>query len=185
MSGTYEADCWLSPSAQPQHSPIHGTGLFAIKQIRQDEVVMRLGGRVITDEILARLTPPYSSLTVAEGIHLLLDPAHPVRYGNHSCDPTLWHGDAATVIARRDVDPGEELTIDYATHTGVEAWSMACRCDTPLCRGVVTGNDWRLSRLQDTYGTHWSSPLLERIKAAAVDHSSPITGTSTRSDQPE
>ncbi|MGW0195456.1 SET domain-containing protein-lysine N-methyltransferase [Nonomuraea sp. NPDC003201] len=97
-----------------------------------------------------------------------------MRYGNHSCDPTLWHRDATTVIARRDIDPGEELTIDYATHTGVEAWSMACRCDTPSCRRVVTGHDWRLSRLQAAYGTHWSPPLLERIEA-----------TSGVSDQPE
>ncbi|MEU6789084.1 SET domain-containing protein-lysine N-methyltransferase [Nonomuraea angiospora] len=165
---TYEAESWLTPSARPQPSSIHGTGLFAIKRIRQDEVVMRLGGRVIGDETLARLTPPYSSLTVAEGVHLLLDPAHPVRYGNHSCDPVLWHRDATTVIARRDLDPGEELTIDYATHTGVEAWSMSCRCDTPLCRRVVTGDDWRLPRLRAAYGTHWSPPLLGRIEAAVL-----------------
>ncbi|MEV4109426.1 SET domain-containing protein [Nonomuraea sp. NPDC049695] len=166
MTSTYRPECWLTPSAEPRLSPIEGTGLFAIERIRQDEVVMRFGGRVISDEALARLTPPYSSLTVEEGVHLLLDPAHPVRYGNHSCDPNLWHRDATTVIARRDIGPGEELTIDYATLTGVEAWSMACRCDTPVCRRVVTGNDWRLSRLQATYGTHWSPPLLERIKAA-------------------
>ncbi|WP_049571749.1 SET domain-containing protein [Nonomuraea sp. SBT364] len=161
----YEADCWLTPSAQPRLSPIDGIGLFAIERIRRDEVVMRLGGRVIDDEGLARLTPPYSSLTVAEGTHLLLDPAHPVRYGNHSCDPTLWHRDATTVIARRDLDQGEELTLDYATHTGVASWSMTCRCATSLCRRVVTGDDWRLARLQATYGTHWSPPLLGRIRA--------------------
>ncbi|MER6000111.1 hypothetical protein ABT120_16190 [Nonomuraea angiospora] len=114
MRWTYEAECWLTSSARPRLSSIHGTGLFAIKRIRQDEVVMRLGGRVIGDETLARLTPPYSSLT------------------------------------------------------GVEAWSMACRCDTPLCRRVVTGHDWRLSRLQAAYGTHWSPPLLERIEATSV-----------------
>jgi uncharacterized protein len=134
---------------------------------------MRLGGRVIGDETLARLTPPYSSVTVGKGVHLLLDPDHPVRYGNHSCDPNLWHRDATTVIARRDISPGEEVTIDYATHTGVETWSMNCRCDTPLCRGVVTGDDWRLSRLQAAYGTHWSPPLLERIKAAGFGSSPP------------
>ncbi|MER6950232.1 SET domain-containing protein-lysine N-methyltransferase [Nonomuraea sp. NPDC000554] len=166
MSTAYASECWLTPSARTRPSTIHATGLFAIEQIHQDEVVMRLGGQTINDETLACLTPPYSSLTVEEGLHLLLDPAHPVRYGNHSCDPNLWHRDATTLIARRDIDPGEELTIDYATHSGVEAWSMDCRCGSTLCRHTVTGNDWQLSQLQAAYGTHWSPPLLDRIKTA-------------------
>jgi hypothetical protein len=167
MSETYATDCWLTPSARPRFSRIHGTGLFAVEQIHQDEVVMRLGGRLITDETLACLPQPYSSLTVEEGLHLLLDPTHPVRYGNHSCDPNLWHRDATTVVARHDISPGQELTIDYATHTGVETWSMACRCGSPLCRRTVTGEDWRLSRLQTAYGDRWSPPLLQRITATS------------------
>ncbi|WP_157254280.1 SET domain-containing protein-lysine N-methyltransferase [Nonomuraea typhae] len=102
----------------------------------------------------------------ALGVRLLLDPAHPVRYGNHSCAPTLWHRGATTLIARRDITPGEELTIDYATHTGVVTWSMNCRCGSSLCRSIVTGDDWRLPQLQAAYGTHWSPPLLDRIKSA-------------------
>jgi SET domain-containing protein len=166
MSMAYATECWLTPGAQTKASPIHGSGLFAIEEIRQDEVVMRLGGQLINDETLASLTPPYSSLTVEEGLHLLLDPAHPVRYGNHSCEPTLWHRDATTVIARRDINPGDELTIDYATHTGVETWSLTCHCGKPLCRRTVTGNDWQLPQLQAAYGTHWTPPLLDRIKIA-------------------
>src|SRR5690606_36202591 len=37
----------LTPSARPRHSPIHGTGLFAL--LRRD--VMRFGGRLIDDEL--------------------------------------------------------------------------------------------------------------------------------------
>ncbi|MET8870333.1 SET domain-containing protein-lysine N-methyltransferase [Nonomuraea sp. NPDC004580] len=162
---TYDAESRLSPAAEPRRSPIEGTGLFAVERIRRGEVVMRLGGRVIDDDTLAALTPPYSSITVEDGVHLLLDPAHPVRYGNHSCDPTLWHQDATTLTARRDIEPGEELTVDYATHTGAEGWSMACRCGAPSCRGVVTGADWRSERLRQIYGTHWSPALLARMRA--------------------
>ncbi|PZG23108.1 SET domain-containing protein [Nonomuraea aridisoli] len=165
MSGTYASACRLTPSAVIGPSTIHGTGLFAVAPIRPDEVVMRFGGQAIDDATLARLAPPYSSMTVAEGVHLLLDVDHPVSRGNHSCDPNLWHRDATTVVARRAVEPGEELTIDYATHTGVESWSMECRCGTALCRGVVSGRDWRLPRLRAAYGEHWSPPLLARIAA--------------------
>lgn len=168
----YPTECWLTPAAHVAPSPIHGMGLFATAPIRASDTVMRLGGTVIDDATLAALaegTEPYDSLTVDPGVHLRIDSTHPVRYGNHSCDPTLWHAnaDATTVVARRDIHPGEELTIDYATHTGVETWSMACRCTSPHCRGTVTRDDWRLPQLQRAYGNHWSPALLDRINTAA------------------
>jgi uncharacterized protein len=159
----HPAYCWLTPKAQVRPSAIEGQGLYATAQITAGEVVMRLGGQLIDDATLARLSPPYSSLTVGNGLHLLIDPAHPVRYGNHSCDPNLWHTDATTIVARRHIKHGEELTIDYTTHTGTETWTMNCHCGSAICRGTVTGRDWRLPQLQRAYGHHWSPPLLDRI----------------------
>ncbi|RWH82177.1 MAG: SET domain-containing protein [Mesorhizobium sp.] len=111
------SECWLSPAAAVRGSEIEGLGLFATRDIPAGEPVMRLGGQIIDDATLNALTPPYSSLCIGDGAHILIDPAHPVRYGNHSCDPNLWHQDATTVVARRAITKGEELTIDYATHT--------------------------------------------------------------------
>lgn len=139
--------------------------MFAVRALDAGTVVERLGGRVIGDAELASLRPPYSSFTVAEGVHLLLDPDHPVRYGNHSCSPNLWHVDATSIAVRVDVPAGTELTIDYATHTGVESWSMPCSCGAAACRGVVTGADWRLPALRAAYGAHWTPPLAARIAA--------------------
>ena len=161
----YPTSCWLTPHAVVRRSGIEGQGLFATATIPRDEVVMRLGGQVITDETLVELAPPYSSLTVDHGVHLLLDAGHPVRYGNHCCDPNLWHADATTVIARRDVTGGEELTIDYATHTGLETWAMRCHGGSAICRHTITGADGRLAQLREAYGAHWSPPLLDRIQA--------------------
>lgn len=124
---------------------------------------MRLGGTIIDDAALARLRPPYSSLCVGPDENILIDPAHPARYGNHSCDPNLWHDDAVTIVARRAIQAGEELTIDYATHTMSPMWSMTCQCSSELCRGVVSGNDWRRPILQLRYGRHWTPPLLTAI----------------------
>ncbi|WP_189335384.1 SET domain-containing protein [Actinoplanes ianthinogenes] len=163
MAARYPDRCWLSPHVRVGPSAIEGQGLFALADLAEGETVLRLGGQEIDDAGLAALTPPYSSLTVEDGVHLLIDPGHPVRYGNHSCDPNLWHADAVTVVARRAVTAGEELTIDYATHTGAETWAMPCRCGSPACRGTVTGRDWRLPGLRLAYGTHWSPALLKRI----------------------
>lgn len=161
----YPTHCWLTPKAEVRASAIEGQGLFASALLAADEVVMRLGGRLIDDAELNRLQPPYSSLTVGDGLHLLIDPAHPVRYGNHSCNPNLWHADATTLVARTDVQPDQELTVDYATHTGIESWAMTCCCGSAACRGQVTGHDWRMRRLRKDYGRHWSPPLLKRIDA--------------------
>lgn len=166
----YPDRCWLTPKADVRPSAIEGRGLFATTPIITDEVVMQLGGQLIDDTTLAGLSPPYSSLTVASGLHLLIDPAHPVRFGNHSCDPSLWHRDATTIVARRQIKPGEEMTIDYATHTGIQTWTMTCRCGSTICRGTVTGQDWQLPQLQRAYSHHWSPPLLERIKTADPSH---------------
>jgi len=125
---------------------------------------MRLGGRLIDGAALAALSPPYSSVTLGEDQHLLIDPTHAVRYGNHSCEPNLWHTDAVTLAARGAIAAGEELTVDYATHTGVDAWSLNCRCGAPNCRGVVTGADWRRADLRLAYGEHWTPLLKDRIK---------------------
>jgi hypothetical protein len=158
------SQCWLTPSASARASAIEGLGLFVAEPIAAGDVVIRLGGRVIDGVALAALQPPYSSVVLDEGVHLLIDPAHPVRYGNHGCDPNLWHLDAVTVAARRDIAAGEELTIDYATHTGMEDWSMACLCGRPNCRGRVTGADWRRADLRAAYGDHWTPVLLRRIE---------------------
>ncbi|MEV1007401.1 SET domain-containing protein-lysine N-methyltransferase [Streptomyces sp. NPDC049881] len=155
----------LDPRAVVLPSPIEGFGLFAAVPIPPGQAVQRFGGRLLDDAALAALTPPHSSLAVAEGLHLLLDPETPARFGNHSCDPNLWFRDALTTVTRRAVAAGEELTVDYATLTGVEDWSMDCRCGSPLCRGAVTGRDWRRAGLRAAYGRHWTPPLLARIDA--------------------
>ena len=86
----YPTHCWLTPKAEVRASPIERQGLFASALLAAGDIVMRLGGRLIDDAELGRLQPPYSSLTVGEGLHLLLDPAHPVTRGSATS------GDAAS-----------------------------------------------------------------------------------------
>jgi hypothetical protein len=109
--------------------------------------------------------PPYlDTITVIDDLHLVLPPGRPNGKGNHGCDPNLWWTGAYALAARRDIAAGEELTNDYATSTGVPGFAMVCRCGSPYCRGVVTGDDWRLPDLQHRYGDHWVPALLDRIR---------------------
>ena len=80
----------------------------------------------------------------------------------------MWHVDRYDIALRRPVGPGGELTIDYATQTGLADWTMRCACATALCRGVVTGEDWRRPELQERYAGHWLPTLAARIAAEQV-----------------
>jgi hypothetical protein len=81
-------------------------------------------------------------------------------YTNHSCDPHLAIQGQIVLVAMRDIAPGEELTIDWAT-TDDGDHEMRCRCGSALCRGTVTGKDWMKRELQEKY-RGWFCWFLQR-----------------------
>jgi hypothetical protein len=141
--------------------------LFAVAPIEVGETVIIVGGRVLSDAGLRAVmasVEKYSSIAVGEGRHLLLDSPTDADYGNHSCDANTWMCDEVTTCARRGIDVGEEITIDYATQTGIPNWSMICNCRATLCRREITGNDWQLRDVQERYRDHFAPFLNERIR---------------------
>jgi hypothetical protein len=155
---------WLHPDVEVRASRIDGQGLFARVPLDAGVVVVRLGGRLVgTDELRALIAaadadpdmPYVDTATIAADRHLVLPSDTPVHFGNHSCDPTMWHVDQFAIATRHRVAAGDELTVDYATQSGLAGWSMTCACGTALCRGVVTAEDWRRPELQERYAGHW------------------------------
>jgi uncharacterized protein len=157
----YRRRSWLHPDVVVGSSAIDGSGLFARRPLAEDETVVVLGGTVIDDAELSRLRR-HSSFAVGEGINLRQDEDDPARYGNHSCDPNMWLTDEVTLVARRPVEAGEELTVDYATMT-VVPWQMECSCGSARCRGVATGDDWRRPDLRERYAGRFSPFINARI----------------------
>ncbi|MGH3167637.1 MAG: SET domain-containing protein-lysine N-methyltransferase [Trebonia sp.] len=158
-------------------SLIEGKGLSAITRIPAGAAVSPLGGRLVSGTALRAVFdaaasdpehPYIDTITVDADIHLVLPPRRPNGYGNHSCDPNLWWTGPYTLAARRDISPGEELTNDYATSTGIAGFRMNCACGSSLCRTVITGTDWERPDLQHRYGEHWTPGLLKLILAARV-----------------
>ena len=88
---------------------------------------------------------------------------------NHSCDPNVWMLDQVTLVTRREIEPGGELTADYALWEADEGWvgRWECRCGASRCRGRVTGQDWRSRELQERYRGHFS-PFIERLGGLGV-----------------
>jgi ribosomal protein S18 acetylase RimI-like enzyme len=159
---------WSHPDLEVRTSEIEGDGLFASRPIQAGTVVAVLGGHRVDTKELTRLLDesdkPVDTITIGADEHLVLptDPRPTIAYGNHSCDPNLWWIDAITLEARRDIAQGEELTSDYGTSTGVP-YELTCNCGSPLCRGIVTGEDWKIPELQQRYGDNWIPALRKRM----------------------
>ena len=164
---TYRRTTWYDPRAVVRLSPIHGMGMFARRRICQGEIVASLGGTLMTDDAFRNYianVPRYNAVQVGEHAHLV-DLLTKVRGMNHSCDANLWMRDEVTLVARREIAVGEELTQDYALYTTRAEWSIdPCMCGSPVCRRVVSGNDWRRPEIQERYRDHFSPFINDRIR---------------------
>ncbi|MCA9191337.1 MAG: SET domain-containing protein-lysine N-methyltransferase [Planctomycetales bacterium] len=117
-----------------------GKAVFAKRAIDSGAEVGVVRGRVIHEEGYG------SEYCIDLGNDLGLEPHAPFRYLNHSCEPncelTIWEDEetgklSVTVQALAYIQPGQELTIDYAWP--VDA-AIPCLCGTANCRGWIVAS---------------------------------------------
>ncbi len=170
MHGSAENLSWLSPRAEARSHPEKGGGgVFAVEPIPAGVLVCMWAGRVLTSQELHRVPEAQRPHTVQIEEDLYLAPAgspEPTDYVNHSCDPNCGMSGQCGVITMRDVAAGEELCVDYAMCDGSPYDEFQCACGSPLCRGRVTGDDWRLEELQRRYQGRFTPYLARRIHAS-------------------
>jgi uncharacterized protein len=169
FSRFYHKNAWIDPRLEIRPSPLGGRGSYARQLIKESEIVTIWGAEVFTkEEVNVEKTQGRLVVPIGEGLYLayeIYDNEAPDHFLNHSCDPNIWLVDEVTLVARRAVDLGEELTADYATWELQEVWvsPWSCNCRSHLCRGIITGRDWRLPELQDRYGNHFLPCIYEKI----------------------
>jgi SET domain-containing protein len=81
---------------------------------------------------------------------------------NHSCEPNVGILGQIIFVAMRNIDSGEELTIDYAMF-GANKKPMQCNCRFSNCRGLITASDWKIKKLQVKYRGYFSSYIQLKI----------------------
>ncbi len=120
-----------------------GQGVFAQRRFAAGDVIGEILGEVIDD-------PDYSTRYGMDlGGTLTLEPAPPFRFLNHSCQPNCelfqWTSEDGEdeeedwsrrmwLAAIRDIEPGEEMTIDYAWPADA---AIPCLCNASNCRGWI------------------------------------------------
>jgi SET domain-containing protein len=157
------SETWIDPRIEIRGSPVEGRGMFATAPIKAGEKAVVFGG-VYTEAVGAAQARKENKLVMQWDDDLYSVEEHgddDSYFINHSCDPNIWMQDAYTLVARRDIQKGEEITADYALWEAdanyVSKWE--CRCNSPRCRKRVTGEDWQSKELQERYNGHFS-PLL-------------------------
>ncbi len=163
---------WRSPKIEIRDDTLAGRGVVAIADIAKDEIVAIKAGHVITraelDEVVAAAGD--FALQIDDDFYIapreldeVLDMSVMI---NHSCDPNVGFRGQVIYVAIRDIAAGEELSHDYAMERS-DDYSLDCHCGSPLCRGKVTGNDWKLPELQQRYGEYFSIYLRRKFEEGA------------------
>lgn len=122
-------------------SGIYGKGCFALahfparKKIALYEGELLKGSRKIQSRIRKQMETAVKVITIDDDT--AIDGSvggNATAYMNHSCDPNAFirivPGLKVAVFARRDIQPGEELTIDYRDPYHPEV----CHCGAVNCR---------------------------------------------------
>lgn len=166
----YPPESWMSPKLTTKKSSMHGGGVFAVKPIKKDEVIVRWGGEVYTtQQLLNGETNDQTACQIDDDLHIASSAGTPLVDSdlmNHSCDPNTWMDDEVTISARRDIAPGEEITADYALWVAYPGYETIaeCHCGSAQCRHDIIGDDWKLPELQARYRGHFPPYLERRIK---------------------
>jgi len=171
---------YFHPGIVVRHSPIAGFGLFASTLIKAGELISYedINDYAVLNRAAIESMSPADQDTWWHFSYQVGDDAwfgprtrdviqhKPTFFENHSCDPSTWFVDDVTMTARRDIQPGDEITYDYSTTESVidpEMDAVVCRCGTALCRGRFLSSDWERTELQTRYAGHWMSYLEAKV----------------------
>lgn len=171
MTGNkYNDKSWVSEKLEVRNSGVHGQGVFTKEKILKGEIVIIWGGEVVTAEEFNKGNgQKHTNVGIAEELFLVAPNTEEKTiddFMNHCCNANLWLDDEVTLSAKRDIEAGEELFIDYAMEVGDEDYIMKthCSCKAENCRQTISGKDWKLKKVQDLYKNHFSPFINKRIK---------------------
>ena len=129
----------MSGGLTVKKSNIYGKGCFALTHFPARKKIKLYEGELIkgSRKIQARIRRQDAIKVIQIGDDAAIDGAvggNETAYINHSCDPNAFMrvmpGEKVAIFARREIRPGDELTINYRdpNHPAV------CKCGAANCR---------------------------------------------------
>jgi SET domain-containing protein len=164
---------YLSPKAETRKSKIAGRGTFAKKTIKKGELIAIFGGKIVDSRRYQKL--PKQAREECFPVHddFYIGPTNSQELGkgdfvNHSCNPNAGINGQILLVARRDIQPGEEITFDYGT-TDADSnpvWRMKCYCGAANCRKMITSEDWKDKKFQEKHKGYFAYHVQRKIDEA-------------------
>lgn len=167
---------WVHAALEEREVPGCGFGAFARAHIPAGTTIVIYGGVVLTLADFESLSTEMQNYPYQIEDEIFLGPSSELDIGigerlNHSCEPNAGFRGPIHVVALRDIQPGEQITIDYATcvSSSLEAFRMECVCGAASCRGVVTGEDWMLPQVQARLLAYFQPYLQRKVRELKGD----------------
>ncbi len=130
------------PGLEVRSSPIDGRGCFATVRFRKGRRIAKYEGeRISRREIARRLRGKRRIHICGLNSYWAIDGSHGgngTQFINHSCQPNLSLrivDEEILFFAKRDIEVGEELTLDY--ESSYHSDRKSCHCGAPECRGRI------------------------------------------------
>lgn len=114
-----------------RRSKIHRVGLFAKRDFKCGEVIVRWSGLHHTAKQF-RLSDPRIKPYMARIKNEYFLMPKPVRFMNHSCMPNTRSRGIGVDVARRNITKGEEITSNYLLVELLRG-GFVCNCGSELC----------------------------------------------------
>jgi S-adenosylmethionine/arginine decarboxylase-like enzyme len=156
-----------------ENSDIHGKGIFAQGFIKKGSIIGILTGKFYQKKDLDIIENDLKNFLIPIDDNLFIGPDNiyeisPLFYINHSCEPNAGiEGDIA-IIALRDIEPNEEITIDYAT-LFFNKERMLCQCKSLNCRKSIHGTDILMPELQKKYNNNIANWIKRKLDLKPQD----------------
>jgi len=163
---------WVSPKIEVKPSPINKLGSFAKEPISKGETIAVSGGLIIpaTDvkkyreivNITKEMKNAIRGVQIDDDFFISMSIKEAGRL-NHSCNPNLGYKNSITIIAIKDINPGEEVALEYAfSESNFEPFE--CTCKSENCRKIIKPTDWQIPELQKEGGKYFIPYLKDKIK---------------------
>ncbi|HVZ80438.1 MAG TPA: SET domain-containing protein [bacterium] len=141
---------WVSEAVEVRKSGMEGQGVYAVQNIKENDVIGVFGGIVIPEgeiEVLSKTVPADKlnldhAMYIYPGFIMLHDYENgcdPLCFVNHACDPSSKVVNGIVLVANRDIPKGEEISWDYRQTDNVGNWTyeFKCQCGSANCTGAV------------------------------------------------
>ncbi|MDO8500106.1 MAG: SET domain-containing protein-lysine N-methyltransferase [bacterium] len=171
MNKQYLSRTWVNPKLKAEKSKIHGDGVFTNERILEGEKVMEFGGELISRQQAFSGNYRSRSIWIVDIDRYLALPKSDTQEIldenlNHSCDANAWLTDEVTIAAKRNIEVGEEITLDQGTWNFEDATytdnKKPCSCGLKDCRKILTENDWKIPSVREKYKGHFS-PMIQKM----------------------